>query len=161
MVELFALEGPRPYLYSADWAPEDEYGLGGANREIRLYAADTDAHELRLVDTMLDEAWSAVVRWSADGRHALSGGNDGTVHQSGMDGRPRVERKRIVTGGHYDTIHLSVFEDGGLTTVAEHPDNGLGIHAASWSPDEDYMVLAAANVDRIALLDARGCPTDL
>jgi WD40 repeat protein len=204
MVELFALDGPRSYLYSADWAPNDEYVLGGANREIRLYAADTEAEELRLVETMLDEASSrstprqalfreeelawdeeqeSAVTWALAGKPLITGtwgdrnmvqtwtvdreantlelDSEFAIHQSGMDVLEwSRDGKRIVTGGHYDTIRLSVFEDGGLTTVAEHPDDGLGIHAASWSPDEDYMVLAAANIDRIALLDARGCPAD-
>jgi len=312
------LDGPATYVYTVDWSPVDDYALAGTDEDIRLIRADTEAEKLELVDSLLKTPKANVVRWSADGRfalsaglelellavprdppelvfvasytgheadiygldwhpdgaHALTGGRDGTVRllavdldagtlteqaifyghvgkvlavswapdgrhaiSVGEDGTVRLlevdfdadpieirqlalevdgdlensvswaaggdlvltgtwferhvvqawsadveagtlslmkesvpnttgittlewtrDHQRIATAGHDDTLALSTYADGELTSMARLEGHDTGVHAVSWSVDENDLVMASSMIDRVSLVDARDCP---
>jgi hypothetical protein len=68
------------------------------------------------------------------------------------------DRRRIVTAGHDDTMRLSMFDGAALATMVVLEDHESGVHSASWSRDEELMVMASSMVDRVSLIDMRACP---
>ena len=312
------IDGPALYVYSVDWSPIDDLALAGTRDDVRLLSVDTASQELEVAANLVDRATAAVVRWSADGRfavsagqelkllaiqrdppalvqlaafsgnqgsiygvdwsadgahlitgeeggavrvfavdteagtlteqaifyghvgkvqgvswspdarHAVSVGDDGTErlldvdfdadpitveqlaleveadivnavrwapggyplltgtwaerhvvqiwsvdteagtlvldgeftdHPSGIDVLQwSRDQRRILTAGHDDTVRLSIFEGSTLTGMAVLEDHDTGVHSASWSPDEDYIIMASSLFDRISLVDMRACP---
>lgn len=313
-----SMDGAAPYVYSVDWSPIDDFALAGTREDLRLLWVDTASQELEVAANLVDRSTAAVVRWSADGRFALSAGQElkllsverdppalvqlaafagnqgsfygldwsadgahvitgedggavrvfavdteaGTLTEQaifyghiegvqgvswspdgrhavsvGDDGSERLlevnfdadpvtveqldlereigivnsvrwgpggypllvgtwaerhvvqiysvdteagtlvldgeftdhpsgidvlqwsrDRRRILTAGHDDTVRLSIFEGSELTGMAVLEGHDTGVHSASWSPDEDYIIMASSLFDRISLVDMRGCP---
>jgi WD40 repeat protein len=155
------LDGPATYDYTVDWSPVDDYVLAGTNQDIRLIRADTEAEELELVDSLLKKPKANVVRWSADGRFALSAGlelellavprdppelvylDSYTGHEAdiyGLDWHP--DGAYALTGGRDGTIRLlAVDVDAGTLTEQAifygHVGKVLGVN---WAPDGRHAI---------------------
>jgi WD40 repeat protein len=137
-IEELALERENDIVNSVRWAPGGAQLLTGTWAErhvVQIWSVDTEAGTLVLDGEFGDHPSGIdVLQWSRDER-------------------------RILTAGHDDTVRLSIFEDSALTGMAVLENHDTGVHSASWSPDEDYIIVASSLFDRISLVDMRACPT--
>ena len=65
----------------------------------------------------------------------------------------------LLTGSHDDTLKLFAYDvhSGSFTERSQLENWQHGVHAASFAPDEQNVVIAASHADHVALLDARSC----
>jgi WD40 repeat protein len=148
--------GPNPYVYSVDWSPIDDYVLSGTTDSLRLLAVDREAPALTVVATYAQPK-NIYVKWSHDGRYALSVSADVRLLEVNRDPAGFTEVARYT--GHEDDIYgvfwspdgnyaLTVSKDQTLRLLAVDGDQALleiraiftghagKVFSAAWSPDQ-------------------------
>lgn len=156
LVLVASLLGPNPYVYSVDWSPSDDYVLSGTSGSLRLIAVEREAPGLTVVATYTQPK-SVFVKWSHDGRYALSVSTDVRLLQVNRDPPSFTEVARYT--GHEDDIYgvfwspdgkyaLTVSKDQTVRLLAVDGDEGLleeraifrghvgKVFSAAWSPDQ-------------------------
>ncbi len=178
-----ALDGPATYVYTVDWSPVDDYFLIGTDADVRLIRADTAAEALSLVDTIQVRPRSNVIKWSADGQHALSVGLEvqllaiprdppGLVHLAshtghegdiyGLDWHP--DGAHALTGGRDATVRLLAVDTAAGTLVEQaifygHVGKVLGVH---WAPDGRHAITVGEDgTARLLAIDMDVDPPDI
>jgi WD40 repeat protein len=181
LVQRADYSGNRVKVLMVRWSPRGSHALSvGSDRTLRLLAIDLDPPDIREVAAAadLEEGWA--VNWASDGRvltgsgialnvirswsvdteaNAIALAEEIRGHTSGVgfiawspDGR------RVLTGGHDDTIRLYDGTGPGLQVLDVWGEHRLGVHAISWSPDGRRAVLAGSQCDQVLLLDLASCP---
>lgn len=155
------IDGPATYVYTVDWSPIDDLILMGTDADVRLLQADADTEELALVNSIEVRPRSNVIKWSADGLHALSvglevqlfeitrdppalvhldsyTGHEGDIY--GLDWHP--DGRHALTGGRDATVRLLAVNTEAGTLVEQaifygHHGKVLGAH---WAPDGRHAI---------------------
>jgi WD40 repeat protein len=107
-------------VYSIHWAPSADYLLAGTNAELRLIAIDLQAEALEQVVTFTGQRKINFVRWSADGKFALSASDDLAL------------------------LNVST-NPPEIREVARYDAHDGDVYFVSWSPDGTHALSAAQN----------------
>ncbi|HMJ13502.1 MAG TPA: WD40 repeat domain-containing protein [Polyangiaceae bacterium] len=128
--------GPRQYVYSIHWAPTEDYLLAGTNAELRLIAADRRAETLKQVAVFTGQTKISFVRWSADGKFALSA-SDNLALLSVSTHPPK------------------------LRELARYDAHDGDVYFVSWSPDGTHALTAAqSGIVRLLSVDTAAATLD-
>ena len=181
--ELAVFQGHSGKVYAVAWAPDGAHAVtAGQDGTARLLAVDAAVPALEEVTRLFWDEWASLIAWSPVRDEVLTGtwgacnavqlwavavgsgvftGHDGFHrHASGVRALEwRFDGDYALTGGHDDTVHLFAVERGPAAPrrLATLRDNRAGVHAVSWSPTGEHVVLAASKTDRLTLLDVRSC----
>jgi WD40 repeat protein len=175
-----AIDGPGTYAYTVDWSPIDDYVLAGTDQDVRLLRADTAAEELVLVDSIMVRPRSNVIRWSADGLHALSTGLEvqlfavsrdppELIHLASYTGHEgdiyglgwHPDGAHALTGGRDGTVRLLAVDTAAGTLVEQaifygHVGKVLGLH---WAPDGRHAITVGTDgTVRLLAIDVEADP---
>jgi len=159
------------------WSPNGRMGLSaGLEGDLHLLRVNTDAGTLAISDTYTgpEEAGDGI--WTREDAWAIGGsfgdfnelwylqidpeGGTMTVAETHLDHSSGVSAMEfsadgqiLLTGGHDHTMHIYTHTPGeGLTLRYDHPNEGVGVHSARFSPDERLVARTVSTIDRLDIL---------
>lgn len=181
--EVARFSGHHGKVLAGVWSPDGKVVLtGGEDRTTRLLSVDLDAGELIERKTLVDDHQVSAAAFHPSGQAALIGtwvdADEVTMlglapgsteldvrgiqahHASGVCAMTwTADGRYVITAGHDDAPKL--FATSADLRTLEAID-GLdadcsGVHELSWSGSGDRFLVTASRLDRVTLIDVRGC----
>jgi WD40 repeat protein len=183
LTELARFDAHAGKIYGVAWSPDGKFAAtAGEDGTARLFAVDTAAPALREVARVTRSEWVVAVDWSPREQDWLVGtwgacnavqllapdAGAGTIqvedtflgHTSGArTAHFRADGAFAATAGHDDTVRLFARATGSqkLDPVGFLPNNRVGVHDVSFSPDGKVLLVAASHVDQLTWVDVSAC----